>query len=114
MYKIQSGLIWLLVGSGSDDHNTGIRDIFIISGINLHLAGKRDAVRDIFCLAVSLIIVGVNENDLREQAALHQSKSRCGADKTTADNGSFSWIHNKHLFHLICISNDNGVIIAHF
>ena len=64
--------------------------------MDLHGPGKGQAVADVQGLAFRLVPVGVDENDLGEQSALHQSECRGGTDKSAAYHCHFSAVDFTH------------------
>ena len=94
--KIQPGLAGLLACTGRDDDDGGVHDVVVGAGIDLHVADKGDAVADVHGLTLGLGGVGVDEDDLGKQLALHQRKGRGRADEAAADDGDLAEIDVVH------------------
>ena len=90
VHEVQPGLAGLLACACRDDDDGGIHDVIVGAGIDLHVAHKGDAVADVHGFAFGLGVVCVDQDDLREQLALHQRKGRRRADEAAANDGDLA------------------------
>ena len=90
VHEIEPRLAGFLARTGRDDDDGGIHDVVISAGVNFHVAHKGDAVADVHGFALGLGVVGVDQDDLRKQLALHQGKSGRRTDEATADDGDLA------------------------
>ena len=90
MHEVQPGLAGLLACACRDDDDGGIHDVIVGAGIDLHVAHKGDAVADVHGFAFGLGVVCVDQDDFREQLALHQRKGGRRADEAAADDGDLA------------------------
>ena len=95
--QVQAGLAGLLGSASGDDDHSGVGDIRVIAGVDLHRLGKRHAVRDVQGLALGAVLVHVDEDHLGEQTALHQCERRGRTDETAADNSDLLLVNHYKL-----------------
>ena len=90
--QIQSRLLRLLIGPGSHNNDRRIHDVIIAPGVNFHLSGKRNPMRNVQRFPFRLISVRIQQYHFREQPALHQAERGCRPNETAAHDCHFSMI----------------------
>ena len=81
------------------DHQGAVRDVVIGARRDLHGRAVGEAVAEVHGLALRLGLVGVQQDEVGEQALLEEPEGDGRAYKTAADDGRFSrvYIHFKTL-----------------
>ena len=97
--QIQSRLVGLLVGTGSDHNDCGIRNIIIRTRIDLHGTGKCHAMTDIHSFSFRTIMIGIDQYHFRKKLTLHQGKRGRRSHKSAAHYNYLSTVntHNSDL-----------------
>ena len=90
--EIEPRLARLLICSRGDNDEGAVGSIPVVARVDVHRGGVGQAVAEIHGLALSLFVVGVDEDKLGEKASLHQAEGNGRADEAAADNGGFALI----------------------
>ena len=87
--ELETRLTGLSCNAGGKNNNVRILSVLICACINGAGGAERNALNDIHSLAVSLVVVDINKNDLGSYAVNDHSIGNSGADAACADNSDF-------------------------
>ena len=103
--QVQAGLAGLLIGTGGDDDEAAVGGVVVVAGVDVHGGGVGQTMAQVHGLALGLGAVGVDEDQLGEQAPLHQGKGDGRAHESAAHHGGFPGIeHKRHSFQRDAVS----------
>lgn len=96
---VETRLVGLLVGTGGDHNDCGVRNIIISTRIDLHGAGKCHSMTDIHSFSFRTIMIGIDQYHFRKKLTLHQGKRGRRSHKSAAHYNYLSTVntHNSDL-----------------
>lgn len=88
--QIQTALTGLSRHTGGDDHNVRALGVLIVAGTHDRRRTERRALINIQCLAECLLLVDIDQQDLRCDSLDHQIVGNGRADAARANNSDFA------------------------